>query len=115
MIPIRRKQDVNLLTWTQGFNLNLLRPFVPLNIENPNGRKFPQELRGFVNPAEVHLIGKDTFFAAPGEAPRYDWPNPTRSRSRLAAMTSQPQCNLLETTLASAATNRRRRIICGAN
>ncbi len=69
---------------------------------NPRSKPIPNVNRGFVNPAEIHLIGKDQFFAAPGEAPRYDWPNPTTARSRFAAMTSLSQCNLLETTLTSA-------------
>lgn len=66
---------------------------------NPRGRPFPMDLRGFLNPAEVHLIGKDKFFAAAGEAPRYDCPNPQQVRR---AVQPEPTPNLLATTLITA-------------
>lgn len=150
MLPIRPKRSVDLLTWIQPSNVNLLgsapaaSPFVPVDQQNPRSKPFPNALRGFlnpsevhligldqffaapgeaprydwpnprskpipsvnrgfINPAEVHLIGKDTFFAAAGEAPRYDWPNPVLRKSRFAAMTSQPQNNLNETTFTTIA------------
>jgi hypothetical protein len=37
---------------------------------------FPHELRTFLNPVELQLVGKDQFFAAPGIGPAYDYPNP---------------------------------------
>lgn len=44
-------------------------------VHRPPGRPNTVD-RGFVGPTELQLLGKDQFFAAPGEAPCYDWPNP---------------------------------------
>src|SRR6266481_3263844 len=39
-------------------------------------------LKTHIDPLKLPLIGKDTFFAAPGMGPTYDWLNPQRSRVR---------------------------------
>lgn len=42
----------------------------------PKVAEFPIELRTFLNPVELQLIGKDQFFGAPGQVQDYDWQNP---------------------------------------
>jgi hypothetical protein len=37
---------------------------------------YPNHLRTHIQNANVQLIGKDTFFGGPGNAPDYDWPLP---------------------------------------
>lgn len=61
-------------------NTTLARPFFQTDWQNPLGRTFPSDLRTFLNAAEVHLIGKDLFFGAAGQAPVYDYPNPQPQR-----------------------------------
>jgi hypothetical protein len=43
---------------------------------NPRAAKRAGELRSHVDPMQLPLLGKDKFFGAAGQAPRYDWPNP---------------------------------------
>ena len=56
-------------------------PFFGLALYDPRRQAVVTENRGFLNPAEIQLIGKDKFFGAAGEPPRnYDWPNPVLRR-----------------------------------
>lgn len=65
---------------------------------NPRGKLYSQELRTFVNAAEIQLIGQDKFFGVAGEPPRYDFPNPQIRKASLSHI-SQLAGNLLGTTL----------------
>lgn len=54
----------------------VVKPFSLSDWPNP-GRRVPAvDLYTFINATEQQLVGKDQFFGAPGEAPRYDYPNP---------------------------------------
>jgi hypothetical protein len=62
----------------------------PANLDWPNPQP-PKprsiDLRTFLNPTEIQLIGQDTFFGSPGMGPDYDWPNPTLKRPNLELRT----------------------------
>jgi hypothetical protein len=101
--PRGKQFPVELRTFIQPMTILLLRPFQTPEQPNPRGRQFPSELRTFVAPVNLNLVGQDQFFTTAGRGPQYDYPNPTRAKSRFAAMTSQPQNNLLETTFTTIA------------
>lgn len=48
-------------------------PFISADFPNPRRVKATD---GYTNPLELTLLGQDQFFSAPGEGPRYDYPNP---------------------------------------
>lgn len=48
-------------------------PFIPRDFSLP--RK-PASTTGHINSLALNLFGKDQFFGAPGQGPRYDYPNP---------------------------------------
>lgn len=55
-------------------------PFYFTDWANPTPKRFPVDQRGHVQSSPANLFGKDQFFAAAGQAPVYDWPNPARKR-----------------------------------
>src|SRR5215510_15875343 len=67
---------VNLLATTLGTQ----KPSQNSDYANPRPPIFSNEFRTFVQFFNLNLLGKDQFFAAPGEAPRYDYPNPLPPR-----------------------------------
>jgi hypothetical protein len=73
--PVQPETPPNLLT-----TFIVVAPFVQLDWPNPVAAKQSQENRGFIRAANVQLIGQDKFFGALGQAPAYDWPNPSRPR-----------------------------------
>lgn len=75
--PVQSEPPPNLL---MTVSYVAVYPFALLEWPNPQTLIHPQESRGFVRPANVQLIGLDQFFAAPGQGPAYDWPNPQRPR-----------------------------------
>jgi hypothetical protein len=64
----------NPLLTTLGFQQT---PFGQDDWPNPRGAAFPIDLRTFLQTFDVQLIGQDTFFGGPGQAPaNLDWPVP---------------------------------------
>lgn len=52
-------------------------PFAQTEWPNPQVARQPIVLKTFLDPTKIHLIGKDKFFGASGQAPaNLDWPNP---------------------------------------
>lgn len=70
-------------------------PFAMTEWPLPQLPRYPQWNLGFTKPANVQLIGQDQFFAAAGQAPVYDYPNPLRPRYPVQP---EPPPNLLTTT-----------------
>lgn len=57
--------------------LTAVPPFYQTNWPVPTGYQYPSDLRVFFNAIENNLLGKDTFFGVPGQAPaNLDWPVP---------------------------------------
>lgn len=81
-VPRGAKRPIDLITFLQSPPLALtVAPALPPNCStdrpNPRGAAYPQMLRTFVNQVNLNLIGKDTFFGAPGQPPSpVTWINP---------------------------------------
>jgi hypothetical protein len=78
----------------------LARPFAQTDWPPPRNPVPPPEARGFLNAAEIHLIGKDQFFGAPGQPVANDWPPPPPRPSQRPSLDSQQVPNLLPGALA---------------
>lgn len=81
-VPKGRPHPISLLQWQQQHLLSGVlnpvgpAPFFQSDWPVPKGRQPAIVLATWLDPLRIHLIGKDTFFAEPGRAPVYDWPNP---------------------------------------
>lgn len=75
-------------------------PFALRDWPLPSQARQPQENQGFVRASNVQLIGQDKFFAAAGQAPVYDYPNPQRPRYPLQP---EPPANVVLRTVFVAA------------
>lgn len=80
-VPKGARAAIDLRTWLidllQGTLAPGPKPFLLSEWPVPKGYAYPLELRTFLNAVELNLLGKDTFYGAPGEPPpNYDWPVP---------------------------------------
>jgi hypothetical protein len=102
--PVGPRRSVDLLTWTDSPAVPppaaVALPFSQNDWPNPVLR--PVQRPDYSNTTDLTLLGKDTFFGAPGQppAPR-EWPNP-RGPARPSAVFDPP--NLTNTLQAAPAT-----------
>ncbi len=87
--------------WVLGTSLGLRltgNPFFPPDLPNPRGPGFPIDLRTWIAPDRLILIGQDSVYGGPGQVPTYDWQNPVRARERPpTTWTWAPPSNLVLT------------------
>lgn len=97
--------SIALRTWLDNRLLDTLafvqpRPFAQLDWPVPRTAIPAVVLRTWIDTVRLNLLGRDTFFGAPGQPPTYAWPLPSSIRRAPDLFTF---LNLLESTLGSAA------------
>jgi hypothetical protein len=79
-LPRGPQFPVALRTWLNDLVRTTLAPsIVPFHLTDwplPGVPQYPVALRTFLKSSAIQLLGKDTLYGAPGQAPSYDWPLP---------------------------------------
>lgn len=99
---LRRSSAAAVGAWQPNNNLVfqvvvVLPATTVFDYPNPRGQTYAVGLRTFTGSVPLNLLGKDQFFAAPGQAPRYDYPNPSLGKpfpSDLRTFVAPPALNL---------------------
>lgn len=80
--PRPKSYQTDLRGYTFNGTLYLPEPSVPSLTDwpLPMVAKYPLDLRTFINPVEIQLIGLDKLYGAPGQVLTYDWPLPVPER-----------------------------------
>lgn len=90
--PQRAVPAISLRTWTDSRLLDTLafvqpRPFAQLEWPVPRAAIPAVVLRTWIDTVRLNVLGRDTFFGAPGQSPTYDWSVPRMVRPSIELLT----------------------------